>query len=50
MNSARQKLEQRSQSTPDMAPDCPVQLQDKGSNGQLAPNPNWRADVARTGQ
>jgi hypothetical protein len=43
----------RSQSAPDMsgvAPDCPVQLQDKGSNGQVAPNPNGRADVARTGQ
>jgi hypothetical protein len=33
-----------------VAPDCPVQLQDKGSNGQLSPNPNWCADVARTGQ
>jgi hypothetical protein len=33
-----------------VAPDCPVQLQDKGSNGQLAPNPNGRADVARTRQ
>jgi hypothetical protein len=33
-----------------VAPDCPVQLQDKGSNGQVAPNPNGRADVARTGQ
>jgi hypothetical protein len=33
-----------------VAPDCPVQLQDKGSNSQIAPNPNGRADVARTGQ
>jgi hypothetical protein len=52
VNSARQKSEQRSQSAPDMsgvALDCPVQLQDKGSNGQVAPNPNGRADMARTG-
>jgi hypothetical protein len=33
-----------------VALNCPVQLQDKGSNSQLAPNPNGRADVARTGQ
>jgi hypothetical protein len=33
-----------------VAPDCPVQLQDKGSNGQPAPNPNGRADVVHTGQ
>jgi hypothetical protein len=33
-----------------VALDCPVQLQDKGSNGQLAPNPNGCADVAHTGQ
>jgi hypothetical protein len=53
MNSARQKSEQQSQRSLDMssvAPDCLVQLQDKGSNGQLAPNPNGHADVARTGQ
>jgi hypothetical protein len=43
MNGARQSSEQRSQSTSDMsgvAPDCLVQLQDKGSNYQVAPNPN----------
>jgi hypothetical protein len=53
VNSACQKSEQRSQSTLDMsgvALDYPVQLQDKGSNDQVAPNPNGRADVARTGQ
>jgi hypothetical protein len=33
-----------------VAPDCPMQLQDKGTNDQLAPNPNGQADVARTGQ
>jgi hypothetical protein len=32
------------------APDCPVQLEDKSSNGRPAPNPNGWADVARTGQ
>jgi hypothetical protein len=46
MNSARQKSDQRSQ----RSSDCPVQLQDKGSNGQLALNPNGLADVARTRQ
>jgi hypothetical protein len=46
VNSERQRSEQRSQSTLD----CPVQLQDKGSNGQAALNPNGRADMARTGQ
>jgi hypothetical protein len=53
VNSARQDSEQRSQSAPDMsgvAPDCLMQLHDKGSNGQLAPNPNGHADVAHTGQ
>jgi hypothetical protein len=53
MNNARQKSEQRIQSTQDMssvAPDCPVQLQDKGSNGRPLQNPNGRADVARTEQ
>ena len=53
MNSAVQKSESRSQTSPDMsgvAPDCPVQLQDNGSNGQFAPNPNGRAVVARTDQ
>jgi hypothetical protein len=41
MNSARQSSKYRSHS----APDCLVQLQDKGSNGQVAPNPQracWR--------
>jgi hypothetical protein len=33
-----------------VAPDCPVQLQNKGSNIQLAPNPNGYADVAHTEQ
>jgi hypothetical protein len=33
-----------------VAPDCPVQLQDKGSNGCPLQNPNGHADVARTGQ
>jgi hypothetical protein len=53
VNSAHQSSEQRSQSAPDMsgvAPDCPVQPQDKGSNGQVTPNPNGHADVARNGQ
>jgi hypothetical protein len=31
------------------APDCPVRLQDKGFQRSTAPNPNGRADVARTG-
>jgi hypothetical protein len=51
MNSATQKSERRSQRSPDMsrvAPDRPVQLQDNGSNGQIAPNPNGHADVAHT--
>jgi hypothetical protein len=46
MNSASQKSERRSQ----RAPDCPVQQDDKGSNGRPAPNPNGCADVAHTGQ
>jgi hypothetical protein len=46
MNSASQKSERRSQ----RAPDCPVQQDDKGSNGRPAPNPNGCADVERTGQ
>jgi hypothetical protein len=53
VNSACQSSKQRSQSAPDMsgvALDCPVQLQDKGSNSQLTRNPNEHADVARTGQ
>jgi hypothetical protein len=33
-----------------VALDCPVQLQDNGSNDLFAPNPNERADVARIGQ
>jgi hypothetical protein len=53
MNNAQQKSEHRSQRSPDMsgvAPDCPVQLHDKGSNGRPALNPNERADVACTEQ
>jgi hypothetical protein len=46
MNSASQKSERRSQ----RAPDCPMQQDDKGSNGRPAPNPNGCADVERTGQ
>jgi hypothetical protein len=30
-------------------PDCPVQQKDKGFQWSIAPNPNGRADVARTG-
>jgi hypothetical protein len=33
-----------------MAPDCPVQLEDKRLQQSTAPNPNGCADVARTGQ
>jgi hypothetical protein len=33
-----------------VAPDCPVQQDDKGSNGRPALNPNGCVDVARTGQ
>jgi hypothetical protein len=33
-----------------VASDCPVQQDDKGSNGRPALNPNGCADVARTGQ
>jgi hypothetical protein len=33
-----------------VAPDCPVQQDDKGSNGRIAPNPNGCADVARSRQ
>ena len=33
-----------------VAPDCPVQQDDKGFNGRLAPNPNGWVDVARTEQ
>jgi hypothetical protein len=39
----------RSQSS-GVAPDCPMQLKDKGSNDQVALNPNERADVAHIGQ
>jgi hypothetical protein len=28
-----------------VAPDCPVQQKDKGSQRSIAPNPNRRADV-----
>ena len=33
-----------------VAPDCPVQQKDKELQRSTAPNPNGRADVARTGQ
>jgi hypothetical protein len=33
-----------------VAPDCPVQQDDKGSNDRPASNPNGCADVARIGQ
>jgi hypothetical protein len=33
-----------------VAPDCPMQQKDKGLQRSIAPNPNGRADVARTGQ
>jgi hypothetical protein len=46
MNSASQKSERKSQ----RAPDCPVQQDDKSSNGRPALNPNDCADVACTGQ
>jgi hypothetical protein len=52
-NSAAQKSEaHKSEGTglSGVAPDCLVQLDDKGSNGQPASNPNSCADVARTGQ
>jgi hypothetical protein len=32
------------------APDCPVQQDDKALQRSTIPNPNGRADVARTGQ
>jgi hypothetical protein len=46
MNSAGQKSERRSQ----RAPDYSVQQDDKALQRSTAPNPNGRADVARTGQ
>jgi hypothetical protein len=46
VNSAAQKSERRSQ----RSPDCPVQQDDKRLQWSTAPNPNERADVARTGQ
>jgi hypothetical protein len=33
-----------------VALDCPVQQKDKALQRSTAPNPNRRADVARTGQ
>jgi hypothetical protein len=48
MNSGSKKSERNGLSG--AAPDCPVQQDDKGSNGRPAPNPNDCADVARTGQ
>jgi hypothetical protein len=66
VNSARQKSEQQVRThrtcpvwhrtvrcdigLSSVTPDCPVQLQDKGFQRSTAPNPNRRADVARTGQ
>jgi hypothetical protein len=35
---------------PGVAPDCPVQQKDKALKRSTAPNPNERADVARTEQ
>jgi hypothetical protein len=48
----KSEVRAESQNTPDMSsvpPDCPVQLKDKGFQRSTAPNPNGRADVARTG-
>jgi hypothetical protein len=49
MNSARQKSEQWSQRSPDMSGVAPGTVQCNSSNDQVAPNPNGRADMARTG-
>jgi hypothetical protein len=43
-----QKLEVTGLSS--VAPNCPVQQKDKEPQRSTAPNPNRRADVARTGQ
>jgi hypothetical protein len=46
VNNTCQKLEHKSQ----RAPDCPVQLEDKGIQRSTAQNPNGCTDVARTEQ
>jgi hypothetical protein len=49
----KSEVKAESQNTSDMsgvAPDCPVQLQDKGFQQSTAPNPNGCADVAHTRQ
>jgi hypothetical protein len=46
MNNVATESERRNQ----RAPDCPMQLEDKSSNGRPAPNLNGWADVAHTGQ
>jgi hypothetical protein len=48
MNNVVQKSEVTGLSN--VAPDCPVQQDDKALQRSTAPNPNERADVARTGQ
>jgi hypothetical protein len=53
LNSAAAKVRaQKSEVTglSGMAPDYPVQQDDKALQWSTAPNPNGRADVARTGQ
>jgi hypothetical protein len=53
VNSVAQKSEQRSQrgiGLSGVAPDCPVQLEDKSSNGRLALNPNGWVMWWHTGQ
>jgi hypothetical protein len=53
MNSAATESEaQKSERTglSGVAPDCPVQLEDKAPQRSTAQNPNGCADVARTGQ
>jgi hypothetical protein len=51
----KSEVRAESQNTPDMdmsgvAPDCLLQLQDKGFQRSTSLNPNGHADVARTGQ
>jgi hypothetical protein len=46
VNSAAQKSERISQ----RSPDCPVQQDDRALQRSTDPNPNERADMARTGQ
>jgi hypothetical protein len=53
MNSANAEVRaQKSEGTglSDVAPDCPVQQDNKAPQRSTAPNPNGCADVARTGQ